>query len=123
MLVNGIADSQRCCELSTQYRKHLLTLPRKWAKIIDHPSYQSRYEAIKTTLGPGADPLARLIWAKLTGYSKRALIESVIARWKRLFGAEIASYHPVNIAKEVRLKAMMIHEVIDRQTGLTQKAY
>jgi hypothetical protein len=122
VLIDGIADSRRCYELTCHYHKRLLTPPRKGAKIIDHPSYQARNEAIKTIIGLGADSLARSIWAKLTGYSKRVLIESLIARWKRLFGTRLASYNPVNIAKEVRLKAMMINEMIDRQRGLTHMA-
>lgn len=122
VLIDGIADSQRCYELAGHYHKWLLTPPRKGAGLVDRPSCQARNDAIKTILDLGADSLARSIWAKLTGYSKRVIIESLIARWKRLFGTRLASYNPVNIAKEVRLKVMMINEMIDRQRGIIRLA-
>lgn len=47
--------------------------------------------AIATMRGLGGDKEARSIWGKLTGYSRRALVETAFSRLKRLFGERLFS--------------------------------
>ena len=57
-------------------------------------------------------------WAKLSGYNRRVLIESMIARWKRLYGAELKSRSEERVQKEVIIKALMINEMIEPEVKI-----
>ncbi len=46
--------------------------------------YEPRNDAIKVIGGLGNDRIARSIWAKMVGYNRRVLAESMMARWKKL---------------------------------------
>ena len=51
----------------------------------------NRDDAIKLIRGLGGGKEARSLWGKLTGYSKRAIVESAFSRMKRLFGPKFFS--------------------------------
>ncbi|MEN9654735.1 MAG: hypothetical protein RL235_847, partial [Chlamydiota bacterium] len=51
------------------------------------------------------------------GYNRRVIIESMISRWKRLYGGELRSRCPERKKKEVQLKIMMINALIDAQAA------
>jgi len=55
----------------------------------------------------------RSIWAKMVGYNRRVVAESMIARWKKLYGGELRSRCAERCKKEVKLKAMIINAMID----------
>lgn len=114
VLFDGIADSQRCYELCKKYNKELLTPPNRNAVLRHEPEYCLRNEALKIIKGLGGDELARSIWAKLSGYSRRSEIESLIARWKKLLGSGLKSRGLERIQKEVRLKGIILNELIDQ---------
>jgi len=116
VLIDGIADSGRCYDLVQKYNKKLLTPPKKGAVIRKEPVYEARNNAIKMILGLGNDRMARSIWSKLVGYNRRVIVESMMARWKRLYGGSLKSRCNRRKEVEVHLKAMMINIMIDGQT-------
>jgi len=68
----------------------LLTPPKKNAKKRDEPWMQDRTRRSLKILGLGGNKEAKSLWGKLSGYSKRATVESAIARWKRLFSKSVS---------------------------------
>jgi hypothetical protein len=116
-LIDGIGDSKRCYSMAKSYGKELLTPPKKGAVFRKEPGYEKRNEAIKIIRAFGGDPVARSIWAKLVGYNERVVIESMISRWKRLFGGSLRSQCKERQQVEVQLKAMMINEMIRRKAA------
>ena len=50
-----------------------------------------RDQAIAAIRGLGGDVEARSIWGKLSGYSRRVLVETAFSRKKRLFGEKLFS--------------------------------
>ncbi|MGH9857187.1 MAG: IS5 family transposase [Acidobacteriota bacterium] len=115
ILVDGIADSGRCYELAQKHNKELITPPKRGAVLRKEEGYKKRNEAIKIIRGLGGDELARSIWGKLVGYNRRVEIESMIARWKGLYGGDLKSRTEERIIKEVKIKALMINEMIIRE--------
>jgi len=115
VLFDGIADSKRCYELCRSYNKQLLTPPNRRAILRQEPEYRLRNDALRIINGLGGDELARSIWSKLTGYSRRSEIESSIARWKKLLGAGVKSKGLERIKKEVMIKGMILNEMIDQR--------
>jgi len=117
VLIDGIADSKKCYEMAGKYNKLILTPPKTGAVIRKEYAYEKRNEAIKVIRGLGNDRLARSIWSKLVGYNQRVVIESMISRWKRLYGGDLKSRCRQRQKVEVRLKSMMINHMIDGQAA------
>lgn len=115
VLIDGIADNQRCYELTQKHNKELITPPKQGAIIREEECYRRRNDAVKIIRGLGGDRIARSIWGKLIGYNRRVEIESMIARWKRLYRGELRSRTEERIIKEVKIKAMMINEMIEKE--------
>jgi hypothetical protein len=114
LLIDGIADSGSCYRLAKKYNKVLLTLPKKGAILREEIEYESRNEAIRIIRGLGGDLTARSIWGKLVEYNRRMIAESMMARWKRLYGGDLKSRCAQRGKIEVRLKAMLINTMIDQ---------
>jgi hypothetical protein len=114
VLIDGIADNRRCYRLTGQYNKTLLTPPKKGAVFRPEEELQKRNEAICIIRGLGNDRIARSVWSKLVGYNQRAIIESMMSRWKRIHGGSLRSYCDQRKKVEVRLKAEMINQMIDK---------
>lgn len=70
-----------------------------------------RDRAIAVIKGLGGDVLARSIWGKLVGYSKRALVESCFSRMKRLYKGGLYSRKKSTQTVEVCLKAKMMNRM------------
>ena len=104
-LIDGIADLEKCYSLSKRDGKQLLTPPRSGAVIREGPENSSRNQAVQIIKGLGGDALARSIWSKLSGSCRRALIESLRSRWKRLYGGTLKSRTENRVQKEVQIKA------------------
>lgn len=117
VLFDGIADSRRCYEIVEKYNKRLLTPPKKGAVIRKEKGYEERNDAIKIIHGLGGDKKAKSLWAKLVGYNKRVIVESMVSRWKQLFGSNLKSNCEERRRIEVGLKAMMINSMIDYKTA------
>ncbi|MEM8628553.1 MAG: IS5 family transposase [Chlamydiota bacterium] len=115
VLIDGIADSKRCYETCRKTNKQLLTPPSRKGVLRKEPEYTLRNEALRIIKGLGGDELARAIWAKLTGYSQRSEIESKIACWKKLVGEGVKSQSLEKIRKEVKIKAMILNELMDQR--------
>lgn len=113
ILFDGIADSKRCYEMARQYNKRLLTPPKTGAILRKESGYEQRNDAIKIIQGLGGDRQAKSIWAKLVGYNRRVIVESMMSRWKGLFGASLKSNCDHRRKVEVKLKARMINTMID----------
>ena len=117
VLIDGIADSQRCYEMAQRYNKKLITPPKKGAVLREEKGYEERNEAVRIIRGLGGDKLAQSIWGKLVGYNERVLAESMMSRWKRLYGANMRSRCEKRQEVEVKIKAMMINEMIDAKAA------
>ena len=113
VLFDGIADSARCYELSQRYNKKLITPPSRKAIIRKEAIYEDRNQALRAIKGLGGDEIARSIWGKLSGYSKRVVIESKIAAWKKVLGSNLKSKSQDRIRKEVKLKAMIFNQMVE----------
>jgi hypothetical protein len=113
VLLDGVGDSRSCYELAKKRNKMLITPPKQGAIIRHELCYRERNDAIRVIRGLGGDRIARSIWSKLTGYNKRVEIESMIARWKRLYGCSLKSRTEERIEREIKLKARMINRMVD----------
>jgi hypothetical protein len=117
VLIDGIADSQKCYELAHRYGKSLLTPPKKGSIFRREESLRERNEALGVIRALGGDRVARSIWSKLVGYNRRVIIESMISRWKRLYGGDLRSRSEIRQGVEVKIKARMINEMIERKAA------
>lgn len=117
VLFDGIADSTNCYKLAQKYNKQLVTPPKKGAVIREEAFLDKRNEAIRVIRALGNDRLARSTWGKMVGYNRRVIIESAIARWKRLFGGGLRSACPYRIQTEICVKAMMFNEIQERKVA------
>jgi hypothetical protein len=117
VLIDGIADSRRCYETAAQYNKHLLTPPKQGAVLRKESGYEKRNEAVKIVRGLGGDRLAKSIWGKLVGYNYRVIAESMMSRWKRLYGGSLKSRCGARQKIEVTIKALMINEMMAAQAA------
>lgn len=114
VLIDGIADSRRCYEIARRHNKGLLTPPKRGAVLRKEEELEKRNDAIRIIHGLGNDGVAKAIWGKLVGYNRRVVVESMMSRWKRLYGGSLRSHCPKRKGVEVQLKAMMINEMIDK---------
>lgn len=112
LLIDGIADSGKCYRLAQKYNKVLYTPPKRGAVLRKEDGYEQRNDTIKIIRGLGNDQIARSIWGKLVGYNRRVVAESMMARWKKLYGGELKSKCAERGKKEVKLKAMIINAMI-----------
>lgn len=113
VLIDGIADSRNCYYLTRRYNKTLLTPPKKGSILRKEKELQGRNDAIRIIRGFGNDKIARSIWSRLVGYSRRSIIESMMSRWKRVHGSSLKSHCDQRKKIEVRLKAEIINHMID----------
>ncbi|MCH9626357.1 MAG: hypothetical protein S4CHLAM123_15540 [Chlamydiales bacterium] len=80
VLFDGIADSKRCYEATQKYNKRLLTPPKKGAVFRGKKVFADRNDAIKIIQVLGGDKIAKSLWGRLIGYSRRAIVESMMSR-------------------------------------------
>jgi hypothetical protein len=113
VLFDGIADSLRCYQMSSKHNKHLLTPPKKGAIFREEQELEPRNDAIRIIRGLGNDQTAKSLWGKLVGYNRRVEIESMMSRWKRIYGGDLKSRCAMRQKNEVQLKARMINALID----------
>lgn len=71
-----------------------------------------RDDAIKVIRALGGDKAAKSIWGKLSGYSRRALVETTFSRYKKMFGERAFSRTRERIALENRLKCVLLNKMI-----------
>lgn len=110
LLMDGAGDNSWLYKLCFEEGVDLLTPPQKNARKHSEPWMRERNNRLLQILGLGGDKIAKSIWGKLSGYSKRVTVESAIARWKRLYGGHLKSRSPANQRFEVRIKAHILNK-------------
>ena len=71
-----------------------------------------RDQAVLDIRAFGGDKIARSIWGKLTGYSRRALVETTFSRYKKMFGEKAFSRTHERQIVENRLKCLLMNKMI-----------
>lgn len=71
-----------------------------------------RDKAIAIIQAFGGGKEGRSLWGKLSGYSKRALVETAFSRYKRLFGPRMFSKLTENQMVENELKCYLLNKMI-----------
>ena len=89
VIADGAYDRKSVRDVLIKRKAKGLIPPPKNARY--RRSGSDRDEAIAAIRGLGGDKEARSIWGKLSGYSRRALVESAFSRMKRLFGDRLFS--------------------------------
>lgn len=77
-----------------------------------HGTDLERDDAIKVIQAFGGDKVAKSIWGKLSGYSRRALVETTFSRYKKMFGERAFSRTQERIVLENRLKCLLLNKMI-----------
>ena len=77
-----------------------------------HGTDPERDDAIQVIRFFGGDKMAKSIWGKLTGYSRRALVETTFSRYKKMFGERAFSRTPERVVVENRLKCVLLNKMI-----------
>jgi hypothetical protein len=77
-----------------------------------HGTDLERDDAIKMIRVFGGDKIAKSIWGKLSGYSRRALVETAFSRYKKMFGERAFSRTQERIILENRLKCVLLNKMI-----------
>lgn len=77
-----------------------------------HGTDLERDDAIKVIRAFGGDKVAKSIWGKLSGYSRRALVETTFSRYKKMFGERAFSRTQERIVLENRLKCLLLNKMI-----------
>lgn len=77
-----------------------------------HGTDLERDDAIKVIQAFGGDKAAKSIWGKLSGYSRRALVETTFSRYKKMFGERAFSRTQERIIVEHRLKCVLLNKMM-----------
>lgn len=81
-----------------------------------HAVYQGedpdRDQAVLDIRALGGDLIAKSIWGKLTGYSRRALVETTFSRYKKMFGERSFSRTRERQIVENRLKCVLLNKMM-----------
>jgi len=94
-------------------------IKKRKAKALIPPPRNARYrgtsserdQAIAAIRGLGGDKEAKSIWAKLSGYSQRVLVESVFSRKKRVFGEQLFSKRTDKQCVENAARCLLLNEM------------
>ena len=78
-----------------------------------HGTDLDRDHAIQAIRAFGGDKVAKSIWGKLTGYSRRALVETTFSRHKKIFGDRFFSRTRDRQAIESRLKCVILNKMMN----------
>jgi hypothetical protein len=77
-----------------------------------HGTDLERDKAIQVIRAFGGDKIAKSSWGKLSGYSRRALVETTFSRYKKMFGERAFSRTQERIILENRLKCVLLNKMI-----------
>lgn len=109
ILADGAYDGKNVrSEIASRGAQALIPPPRNARLRNKDPS---RDDAIRLIRGFGNDQAARTLWGKLTGYSKRALVESAFSRMKRLFGSRLFSKRLDSQEVENYLRCLILNKM------------
>jgi len=107
---DGGYDTKRCRQAIHRVGAKELIPPRKNSRL--SPTLLRRNNALLEKSGLGGDHLAREIWGKLTGYSRRALAETSFSRLKRLYGERFFSKKMETQKVEGHIKCKMLNQML-----------
>jgi hypothetical protein len=110
VLADGAYDSSEIRDLiKKQGGKALIPPPKNGVYTGRDPD---RDQAILAIRAFGRDKIAKSIWRKLTGYSRRALVETTFSRYKKMFGEKAFSRTYERQIVENRLKCLLMNKMI-----------
>jgi len=109
---DGGYDTKHCRKVIEKVGARELIPPRRNSKI--SRDLERRNRALLEIKGLGGDNLAREIWGKLTGYSRRALVETSFSRLKRLYGERFYSKKMETQRVEGLIKCRMLNQMLAR---------
>lgn len=113
-LADGGYDTKNCREAIKEKGARALIPPRRNAKW--DPKQKSRNRAVSERKGLGLDKIGISLWGRLTGYSKRALVETSFSGMKGLYGGGFYSRKMDTQRVEGHLKCLMMNQMM-RKTG------
>lgn len=107
---DGGYDTKQCRKAIKDIGAEELIPPRKNARLTKN--LERRNNAIFEIKGLGGDQIAREIWGKLTGYSKRVLVETTFSRIKRIYGDRFYSRKSESQKIEGHIKCKMLNQML-----------
>jgi len=107
---DGAYDGKHVREAIRKRKAYALIPPPKTA--VCKGGDLNRDQAVMDIRNLGGDLTARSIWGKLTGYSRRALVETAFSRYKKMFGDRAFSKTPERLIVENRLKCILLNKMI-----------
>jgi Transposase DDE domain len=104
-----IGDGDCAREAIKKKKAQAMIPPPRHAKL--RHDGDERDKAYLEILGLGGDKHAKSLWGKLTGYSKRALVETAFSRLKRLYGDRLFSKTAERQKVESRLTCYLLNKM------------
>jgi hypothetical protein len=108
VLGDGAYDRSQSREAIRKKKAKALIPPPRNARI---RGSSERDHAILEIQGLGGDEIARSIWRKLSGYSRRSLVESAFSSLKRMFGDRLFSKKFKNQRIESRVRCILLNKM------------
>jgi transposase len=108
VIADGGYDGSNSREAIRQKKARALIPPPKNARY--RGLGDERDQDLLLIRGLGGDKKAKSIWAKLTGYSRRALVESTFSRFKGLFGERYFSKTSKRQEVETLLRCLLLNK-------------
>lgn len=110
VIADGAYDDREVRDLIRKNRGKALIPPPSNA--VCRGTDLERDEAIGMIRAFGGGKIAKSIWGKLSGYSRRALVETTFSRYKKMFGERAFSRTQERIVLENRLKCVLLNKMI-----------
>lgn len=107
---DGAYDGQEIRQAIRDRRGRSLIPPPKHA--VCRGDDPDRDRAVREIRGLGGDLVAKSIWGKFSGYSRRALVETTFSRYKKMFGDRAFSRTRERQIVENRLKCILLNKMI-----------
>lgn len=111
-LADGGYDTRSCRKTIQDKGAKALIPPRRNARY--DPKQKERNQGILERRGLGLDDVGISLWGKLTGYSKRALVEASFSRLKRIYGGGLCSRKMSSQKVECHLKCLMLNKMLQK---------
>jgi IS5 family transposase len=112
-LADGGYDTRACRKAIKEKGARALIPPRKNARW--DPKQAARNRAVSERKGLGLDEVGVGLWGKLTGYSRRALVETSFSRMKGLYGGMFYSRKMDAQRVEGHLKCLMMNQMVRKK--------
>ncbi len=109
VIADGAYDGTNSREAIRQKKAQALIPPPKNAR--DRGLDDERDQALRLIKGLGGDKKAKSLWGKMTGYSRRALVETAFSRFKGLYGERFFSKTSKRQAVESFLRCLLLNKM------------